>query len=71
MKELKHLNKYLYKYKWHLIGGIFITIIARVFALVTPRFIGESTSAIERWVNGEVTSEAALRSELMTNILII
>ena len=71
MKELKHLNKYFYKYKWHLIGGIFITIIARVFALVTPRFIGESTSAIERWVNGEVTSEAVLRNELMTNILII
>ncbi|MFD2517894.1 ABC transporter ATP-binding protein [Salinimicrobium flavum] len=71
MKELKHLNKYFFKYKWHLIGGIIITIIARIFAILTPRFIGESTSAIERYINGETTSEAAVRSELMTNILLI
>lgn len=71
MKELKHLNKYFYKYKWHLIGGIFITIVARVFAILTPRFIGESTTAIEEYVNGEITSEAVLRTELMNNILLI
>ncbi|MCY2687897.1 ABC transporter ATP-binding protein [Salinimicrobium sp. TH3] len=71
MKELKHLNKYFYKYKWHLIGGIFITILARIFAILTPRFIGESTTAIEQYVNDEITSEAALRNELMNNILLI
>ncbi|NJW54009.1 ABC transporter ATP-binding protein [Salinimicrobium oceani] len=71
MKELKHLNKYFLKYKWHLIGGVIITIIARVFAILTPRFIGESTSEIEKFVNGETTSEAAVRTELMNNILLI
>ncbi|WP_029033330.1 ABC transporter ATP-binding protein [Salinimicrobium terrae] len=71
MKELKHLNKYFYKYKWHLIGGIIITIAARVFAILTPRFIGESTTAIEEYVTGEITSEAVLREELMHNILLI
>src|SRR6056297_318801 len=71
MKELKHLNKYFLNYKWYLIVGLFITIAARVFAILTPRFIGNSTNVIEKYVNGEVISEEALRSELMTNILLI
>ncbi|GAB2778477.1 ABC transporter ATP-binding protein [Salinimicrobium soli] len=71
MKHLKHLNKYFLKYKWLLIGGLFITILARLFALVTPRLIRESTNAIEKYVNGETVSAAAVRSELITNILLI
>ena len=71
MKELKHVNKYFLKYKWHLILGFFITIVARVFALFTPRLIRESTNAIEQYVNGEIVSEEAVRSELMNNILLI
>ena len=53
MKALKHLNKYFYRYKWHLLVGLVITILARLFALVTPRLIGQSTNAIERFVNGD------------------
>ncbi|MGB7785460.1 MAG: ABC transporter ATP-binding protein [Salinimicrobium sp.] len=71
MKELRHVNKYFLKYKWHLILGFFITIVARVFALFTPRLIRESTNAIEKYVNGETVSIEAVRSELMTNILLI
>lgn len=51
--------------------GLFITIAARVFAILTPRFIGESTNAIEKYVNGEIVSAAEVKSELMTNILLI
>lgn len=71
MKELKHLNKYFLNYKWYLIGGIFITIAARIFAILTPRFIGNSTNAIEKYVTGETVSIEALRADLMTNILLI
>ncbi len=71
MKELQHVNKYFRKYKWQLILGLFITIIARVFALFTPRLIRESTNAIERYVNEETVSIEAVREELMTNILLI
>lgn len=71
MKELKHLNKYFLKYKWHLILGVFITIVARVFALVTPRLIRESTNVIENYVNEEILEQAVVRSELMRNILLI
>lgn len=71
MKELKHLNKYFFNYKWLLILGTFITILARLFSLVTPRLIRESTAAIEGYVIGETTQLSEVRSELITNILLI
>ena len=71
MKELKHVNKYFVKYKWHLILGLFITIIARVFALFTPRLVRESTNVIAEYVDGIIVSEEVLRSELMKNVLLI
>lgn len=71
MKELKHINKYFLKYKWHLVGGLVVTIIARVLSLVMPRLVRESTNAIEKYVNGEIAEEAVVRSELITNILLI
>ena len=48
MQELKHLNKYLKKYKSKLLIGVFFTIIARVFALFVPDLVGDSITAVER-----------------------
>ncbi|GAA4281578.1 ABC transporter ATP-binding protein [Gaetbulibacter aestuarii] len=70
MKELKHLNKYLYKYKTHLIAGIIITIVARIFLLFTPRYVKAIFSTIERYMNGEIT-KAVFRTELLHDILVI
>ena len=71
MKELKHLNKYFLKYKWKLILGLLITVVARIFALYPVQFIGNSTSTIEKYVNGEITDASLLRSELFYNIVLI
>ncbi|MDN6281093.1 MAG: ABC transporter ATP-binding protein/permease [Psychroflexus sp.] len=71
MKALKYLNKYLYKYRWRLILGLIITIAARVFALFTPQLIRNSTTAIEKYLNGEVTDLSVVKSELLLNILLI
>lgn len=71
MKELQHLNKYFLKYKWKLILGLLITVVARIFALYPVQFIGNSTSTIEKYVNGEITDAAILRSELFYNIALI
>jgi ATP-binding cassette subfamily B protein len=68
MKALKHLNKYFFKYRYQLIFGIIITIIAKVFALFTPRLIGASINVISDKVNGEITTEV-FKSELLTYIL--
>lgn len=67
MKELRHLNKYFLKYKYRLLLGIMITIAAKIFALFTPRLIGQSVDVISRRYDGEI-SEAVFRSELMLNI---
>jgi ATP-binding cassette subfamily B protein len=71
MKSLQYLNKYLYKYRGRLLLGLFITIGARVFSLFPPQLIGESTAAIEKYINGEIYSRTELREELFYNIALI
>ncbi|GCC52419.1 ABC transporter ATP-binding protein [Chryseotalea sanaruensis] len=39
MKELKYLNKYLLKYKWHLILGTVFVIISNVFQIVPAQLV--------------------------------
>lgn len=68
MKELKHINKYFYKYRYRLLLGMLITIAAKIFALFTPRFIGKAITTISNGLNGEI-SNAVFKEELMTNII--
>ncbi|WP_298533247.1 ABC transporter ATP-binding protein [uncultured Algibacter sp.] len=70
MKELQHLNKYFFKYKTHLILGIIITIVARIFLLYTPRYVKQIFVVIEKYLKGGV-SEAVIKSELTEVILYI
>ncbi len=71
MKELRKLDKYLYKYRFKLLAGLLITIVSRIFSLVTPRFVGDSLTLIEKYIydNSIVVSE--LREILFINISII
>lgn len=46
MKELKHLNKYLFKYKYHLILGILFTIITNIFQIIPARMVRHSLDLI-------------------------
>ncbi|WP_350287565.1 ABC transporter ATP-binding protein [uncultured Croceitalea sp.] len=70
MKELKHLNKYFKKYRFKLLLGIVITIIARVFSLVMPSYVSKSVNAIEQYSAGELTGDLA-KAQLFDYILII
>jgi ATP-binding cassette subfamily B protein len=70
MKELQYLNKYFAKYKFQFFLGIFITVLSNVLALPTPKYIGKSVKAIELFIKGEYTREAAL-DILFNSILII
>lgn len=71
MKALQSLNKYLYKYRGRLLLGFIITIGARVFSVFTPQLIRNSTNAIEDYVNGDLTSVAEVKEELLINIGLI
>ncbi|GAB4162718.1 MAG: ABC transporter ATP-binding protein [Winogradskyella sp.] len=70
MKALKHLNKYFYKYRYRLIIGVIITIIAKIFVLFTPRFVGDSINIISDRLDGKITYEV-FKTGLITNVLFI
>lgn len=71
MKNLQHLNKYFYKYKWKLLIGLVITIAARIFAIYYIPLIGKSTVVIEKYINGTITDISVVKSELAYNIALI
>ncbi len=68
MKELQKLNKLFAKYKWQLIGGILVTIAARLFSLVLPQYVGKIINLLNDYGSGKITDKEFLRSELLINI---
>lgn len=70
MKELKYLNKYFRKYWFKLLLGIIITIIARVFTLVLPKYTNKSITVVEDFMKGKI-AESIAKEQLLEFILII
>jgi ATP-binding cassette subfamily B protein len=71
MKELGYLNKYFIKYKYSFLLGIFITIIAQIFSLFTPKLISKSFKVIEGFSKDNTVSKSIIQQELITNISLI
>lgn len=71
MKELKRLNNFLLKYKGRLILGLIITVVSRVFSLVTPRLVGDSMTSIENYLNIQSVTPDELKEVLLMNIIFI
>ena len=46
MKELRYINKYFIKYRGRLALGLIITIVAKIFSLFIPIFIGNQQALI-------------------------
>jgi len=46
MKELRHLNPYLLKYKWHLILGTVFVIISNVFQIVPAKLVRDALDLV-------------------------
>jgi ATP-binding cassette subfamily B protein len=71
MKELRYLNKYFVKYKYSFSIGIFITIIAQIFSLFTPKLISKSFNIIESFAKDKTVDKSIIQQELISNILLI
>ncbi len=71
MTELKYINKFFYKYKFRLIIGILITIVAKIFALQIPQLIRESLNVVEDYNNNIITDLDFVKSQLIVNIIYI
>jgi ATP-binding cassette subfamily B protein len=51
MKELQRLNKYLLKYKWHLILGTLFTILSNVFQIIPGPLVRHSIDLVSENIN--------------------
>ncbi|MCL7986455.1 ABC transporter ATP-binding protein/permease [Sphingobacterium sp. lm-10] len=47
MKELSYLNKYFYKYRWHVIPGILFVIISNYFGILPAKVIREAFDLVQ------------------------
>lgn len=70
MKELQHLNKYFKKYRFKLLIGIIITMIARIFQLVMPSYVKKSIEVVEGYIGHDIL-KADAKEMLWEYILII
>jgi len=70
MKELQHLNKYFRKYRFKLLVGIIITMIARIFQLVMPSYVKKSIEVVEGFIGNNIL-KAEAKEMLLEYILII
>ncbi|MBU3822704.1 ABC transporter ATP-binding protein/permease [Flavobacteriaceae bacterium XHP0103] len=71
MKELRQLDKYLYKYKTYLLIGVVITIVARIFLLYTPRYVKRIFDIIDKYNNESNADIQIVQGELLEAILYI
>ena len=71
VKSLFYLNKYLVKYKWRLLLGVFITVLSKILTLKIPDFVGDSLNVVEDYQLGKMSSLSEVKSILLDNILLI
>ena len=71
MKELKHLNKYFYKYRLNLFLGVIIIIIARILLLFTPGLVRNSINIIDQYRRNVIIDQSIVENELIQNIFLI
>ena len=71
MRALRYLNKFFLKYRYRLILGILITIVAKIFALQIPQLIRESLNVVEDYSNNKITDIDIVKSQLVINIVYI
>ncbi|MGK7393124.1 MAG: ABC transporter ATP-binding protein [Candidatus Cyclobacteriaceae bacterium M3_2C_046] len=46
MKELSYLNKYLFKYKYHLLLGVFFVIISNIFQIIPAQLVRQALDLV-------------------------
>ncbi len=68
MGALQSLNKYFLRYKWRLIGGFFIVIAARVFAVFNVDIVGDIINDVELYIRSNDTNFAGLKSSMLIKL---
>ncbi len=75
MKELRHLNFYLLRYKWHLFWGLVFVIISNVFQIIPAQMVRHSIDLVMDNIHvyrsfGATAAQSAFFEVFASNILI-
>lgn len=65
MGALTSLNTYFLRYKWRLIGGFFIVIAARVFAVFNVDIVGDIVNDVESYIKTSDTNLKELKKTML------
>ena len=68
MKSLKHLNKYLFKYKYRLLLGFVFIVLANFFKIFPAQLIREALNLIKDKLSGEEILTQSLLSGYIENM---
>ena len=68
MKSLKHLNKYLFNYKYRLLLGFIFIFISNVFGVFPPQIIKEAFNLADAELSGKVYSTDSYLSPLFEGL---
>jgi ATP-binding cassette subfamily B protein len=71
LRALQYLNKYLYKYRIRLVLGLFFTIAAKIFSVVAPSLVGDSITAVNRYLTEPSENFTETKTILLQNITLI
>ena len=61
LKSLKHLNKYLFKYKYHLIFGFLFVAVSNVFGVYAPQLVRQAFDLVNATFDQYIVSKGTLQ----------
>ncbi len=68
MKALKHLNKYLLKYKFRLLLGVLFVVISNIFGLYPAQIIRETFNLVESKLSGKIIESSSFFGDLFNEL---
>ena len=71
MQELRYIHKYFIKYKYRMLAGVVISILARFLAIKIPKVIKDSIDVADEYNKGNITEIDSVKETLLEYILLI
>lgn len=70
MKQLSHLNKYFWKYRWRLILGILFIFISNYFAVLAPQVTGHIIDKVQAYLTGAAQEKIIQQNDWFVTVTI-
>jgi ATP-binding cassette subfamily B protein len=70
MKQLSHLNKYFWKYRWRLILGILFIFISNYFAVLAPQVTGHIIDKVQAYLTGSAQEKIVQQNDWFVTVTV-